>query len=99
MITSGLEFVPSAIISCIIDCAPMVSVVVIIALGNLWLCWRTRTVRQFREWSQSLYQTAFRFPSPRPSPTGRGNSRQPVRLFERFVGKTRRGVAQKGSGE
>ena len=33
-------------------------------LGNVRLCLRTRKVRQFREWSESLYRTATRFPSP-----------------------------------
>src|SRR5947209_13712925 len=67
-------------------------------MGKLWLCRRTRDIRQFREWAESLYQTARRFPSPWPSPAGRGNSRRQVRLFGKFVGQTPRWVVLKASG-
>src|SRR5947208_16750913 len=67
-------------------------------MGNLRLCRRTREVRQFREASESLCRTACRFPSPRPSPAGRGNSRRQVRLFGKCVGQTPRWVVLKTRG-
>src|SRR5258706_12564736 len=74
------------------------NVATVIPLGNLRLCQRTRRVRQFREWNESLYQTAPRFPSPWPSSPGRGNSWPQLLLFGRFVGQTPRWVVLKGSG-
>src|SRR5439155_10586081 len=49
---------------------------VIVIYGNLGLCRETRPVRQFREWSDSWDGRPGRFPSPLPSPSGRGNSAQ-----------------------
>ena len=47
---------------------------VIVNLGNLRLCRRTRPLRHFREWSDTREGSSPRFPSPWPSPSGRGNS-------------------------
>src|SRR5437870_6274556 len=69
-----------------------------IPLRNSRLWRRTRKVRQFREWSEPVYRPATRFPSPCPSPTGRGNSRRPVRLFERLFRETPRCVVLGGCG-
>src|SRR5436309_5409178 len=46
-------------------------------MGKLQLCRRTREVRQSPEGSEAPCRTASRFPSPKPPPTGRGNSRRP----------------------
>src|SRR5881409_4029142 len=73
------------------------NVATVIPLGNLRLCQRTRRVRQFRKWTESLYQTAPRSPHPDDSPPGRGNSWPQLLLFGRFVEQTPRWVVLKAS--